>query len=56
MIDVFIMLYNFSSFYRNIIHGSDSAASAEKEIALWFSEEELCNYDLALDKWISEAN
>uniref|UniRef100_A0A131Z2K0 Nucleoside diphosphate kinase n=1 Tax=Rhipicephalus appendiculatus TaxID=34631 RepID=A0A131Z2K0_RHIAP len=26
---------------RNIVHGSDSVASAEKEIALWFKESEL---------------
>nr|ALJ10922.1 nucleoside diphosphate kinase [Dolomedes sulfureus] len=39
---------------RNIIHGSDSCPSAEKEIALWFKEEELCNYKLALDSWVYE--
>ena len=39
---------------RNIIHGSDSSPSAEKEIALWFKDEELCNYSIALDKWIYE--
>merc|ERR1712146_496916 len=26
---------------RNIIHGSDAVESAEKEIALWFKEEEI---------------
>jgi nucleoside-diphosphate kinase len=25
----------------NLVHGSDSLASAEREIALWFSEDEL---------------
>ena len=29
---------------RNIIHGSDSVESAEKEIALWFKPEELVNW------------
>ena len=27
---------------RNICHGSDSVESAEKEIALWFDESEIC--------------
>ena len=26
----------------NIIHGSDSVASAEREIAIYFKEEEIC--------------
>lgn len=29
---------------RNIIHGSDSVESAEKEIALWFTAQELANW------------
>ncbi|GIY42532.1 hypothetical protein CDAR_413591 [Caerostris darwini] len=39
---------------RNIIHGSDSVPSADKEIALWFKDEELVNYKTALDSWIYE--
>jgi len=31
---------------RNIIHGSDSVESANKEIALWFKAEELMPYTL----------
>lgn len=30
---------------RNIIHGSDSVESAEKEIALWFAPGELVNWE-----------
>ena len=30
---------------RNIIHGSDSVASAEKEIALWFKPEEVVQWE-----------
>jgi nucleoside-diphosphate kinase len=30
---------------RNIIHGSDSKASADREIALWFKPEELISWD-----------
>ena len=29
---------------KNIIHGSDSLASAEREIGLFFKEEELVDY------------
>lgn len=38
---------------RNVIHGSDSVESAQKEIALWFKEDELINYDLTT-KWVYE--
>ena len=36
----------------NIIHGSDSTLSANREINLWFNEEEICNYDKTMNKWI----
>ena len=39
---------------RNIIHGSDSPESAQREIALWFSPEELTEYDRQVDAWIYE--
>ncbi|KAG6884941.1 Nucleoside diphosphate kinase B [Termitomyces sp. T159_Od127] len=38
---------------RNIIHGSDSVESAEKEIKLWFPEG-LAQYSSALESWIYE--
>ncbi|KAG6896112.1 Nucleoside diphosphate kinase B [Termitomyces sp. T32_za158] len=38
---------------RNIIHGSDSVESAEKEIKLWFPEG-LAQYNSALESWIYE--
>ncbi|NYB52488.1 MAG: nucleoside-diphosphate kinase [Methanobacteriaceae archaeon] len=31
---------------RNIVHASDSPASAEREIALFFQDEEICTYQL----------
>jgi nucleoside-diphosphate kinase len=37
---------------NNIIHGSDSAESAEREIGLFFKEEELVSYDKAVSVWI----
>ncbi len=39
---------------RNIIHGSDSPESAQREIALFFKEEELIDYSRAVDCWIYE--
>ncbi|XP_057571494.1 nucleoside diphosphate kinase A isoform X2 [Hippopotamus amphibius kiboko] len=39
---------------RNIIHGSDSMESAEKEIGLWFHPEELVNYKSCAQNWIYE--
>merc|ERR1712209_187693 len=39
---------------RNICHGSDSVESAAKEIALWFKEENLVNWDPVAEKWVYE--
>jgi len=39
---------------RNICHGSDSAENAEKEIALWFDSDELCNWTDHSEEWIYE--
>jgi nucleoside-diphosphate kinase len=35
----------------NLVHGSDSAASAERELSLWFRPDELSDYDKTLDQW-----
>ncbi|WP_217585436.1 nucleoside-diphosphate kinase [Lentibacillus saliphilus] len=37
---------------KNIIHGSDSAESAEREINLFFKEAELVDYAKQQDNWI----
>lgn len=39
---------------RNIIHGSDSVDSANAEIELWFSKEEIMEYDLPLHSQVFE--
>jgi len=39
---------------RNVIHGSDSVTSAEREIALYFKPEELIDYPKVGDEWLSE--
>ncbi|MDM5298537.1 nucleoside-diphosphate kinase [Bacillus pumilus] len=37
---------------KNIIHGSDSPESAEREINLFFQQEELTNWDQTISSWI----
>ena len=36
----------------NLVHGSDSDESARREIALYFTEEEILEYSLANEHWI----
>lgn len=36
----------------NIIHGSDAPETAEREIALWFKESDLHQYEKTINKWI----
>ena len=38
----------------NIIHGSDSLESAERELAIFFESSEILAYDKAIDTWIIE--
>jgi nucleoside-diphosphate kinase len=37
---------------KNVIHGSDSPESAEREIGLFFKEEELVSYNKLMNQWI----
>lgn len=39
---------------RNLVHGSDSPENAAREVALFFSHEELVNWPRETDKWIRE--
>lgn len=39
---------------RNLVHGSDSNESAEREIGLFFSPEEILDYARSTDPWIIE--
>ena len=38
---------------KNVIHGSDSLASAKREIGLFFTDKELIDYQKAEEHWIS---
>ena len=40
---------------RNLVHGSDSPVSAEREVALFFQPEEIISYSRSLDSWITES-
>ena len=37
---------------QNLVHASDSAETAEQELALWFAPPELQDYARDLDRWI----
>jgi nucleoside-diphosphate kinase len=39
---------------RNLTHASDTPENGEKEIALWFQENELVAWDRDVDRWIFE--
>ncbi|TMW67787.1 hypothetical protein Poli38472_007459 [Pythium oligandrum] len=41
---------------RNLVHGSDGPDSAKHEISMWFTAEEINNYERALDSWIVSDN
>jgi len=41
---------------RNLIHGSDSVESAEKEVSLWFSDQEISSWTQVTDPWINTSN
>jgi nucleoside-diphosphate kinase len=39
---------------RNLIHGSDAVETADREIGLWFSEDELAAWKPAMTDWLYE--
>jgi nucleoside-diphosphate kinase len=39
---------------RNIIHGSDAIETAQREVSLWFKDEELVNWQPSLTSWLYE--
>lgn len=36
----------------NLVHGSDSPESAERELALWFADAEIVDWDRSAEQWI----
>lgn len=39
---------------RNVVHGSDSPENGQREVALWFNEDELCEWLPAQAAWLRE--
>lgn len=39
---------------RNLIHGSDAVETANREVGLWFSEDELTSWQPAMTSWLYE--
>jgi len=37
---------------NNVVHGSDSLESAQREIGLFFEEGEICSYQASRDQWV----
>lgn len=35
---------------RNVLHASDSLENAQREIKLWFNDDEICEYETAIEK------
>lgn len=40
----------------NMIHGSDSVESANREIGIYFTDAEICSYDVSLGGWFCAAD
>ena len=38
----------------NLIHGSDSPESAQRELKLFFNDDEILDYERAMDLWIND--
>jgi nucleoside-diphosphate kinase len=38
---------------QNLVHASDGVETAETEIALWFSHDELVSYERDVDRWLT---
>ncbi|KAH9574558.1 hypothetical protein CY35_01G064100 [Sphagnum magellanicum] len=39
---------------RNVVHGSDSPENGEREIALWFKDSELVEWEQSITPWLRE--
>jgi nucleoside-diphosphate kinase len=37
---------------QNLVHASDGAETAASELALWFSPDELVDYEREIDRWV----
>lgn len=49
-IDSYIVADEVDRAARNLVHASSSVDEAERELKVWFTEEEIFDYDLAIEK------
>lgn len=49
-IDSYVLADDVDRAARNMVHASGNPGEAEREIKVWFKEEELVDYDLAIEK------
>ncbi len=45
-----------SSQQMNLVHGSDSPESATREIAIYFTDEDMCGYEPTITPWMRAAD
>jgi len=41
---------------HNLVHGSDSPETAERELGLWFKPDELVDYERDIDRWVLDTD
>ncbi len=51
MIESYMLADKKQRVLRNLVHASDSKENAEREMQLWFSEDEIYDYEKDLDKY-----
>jgi nucleoside-diphosphate kinase len=39
---------------RNLTHASDTVENGKKEVALWFTDQELVTWERSIDQWVFE--
>ena len=55
-IDSYVMADDYDRAARNLIHASSSVDEAEREIKVWFKQNEIYDYDLAIEKILYDKN
>ena len=45
-----------SSQQMNLVHGADSTKAAQREIALYFTEDDICDFEPTISPWLRAAN
>jgi nucleoside-diphosphate kinase len=56
VLDSYVMADGDERAIRNLVHASGSVSEAENEIALWFTQDEVIDYNLVQDKILYDVN